>query len=133
MDFWTVEKGELVRYRRTGQCKQCGQCCYQKRITFSMAVGAATTTGEGTSQEDKDWSSREGWSIFYAQGIWWYFIVQEIAYDAEKRCPKLSEELLCEEWMDPVEFRPICRYWPFHPSDLEMFPDCGFSFERMDD
>ena len=42
--------------------------------------------------------------------------------------PQLSDDGTCSEWQDDLQFRPICRYWPFNPIDLEEFPGCGFSF-----
>ncbi len=45
-------------------------------------------------------------------------------------CPALKNDDVCSEWQKEG-FRPICRYWPFHPDNLELFPNCGFSFERI--
>ena len=133
MDFWTVENGELVKYRRSGKCNACGQCCCKHTIVFQMEVGFDSGNREDDGEEDDhDWSEREGWHMFYAQGIWWYFKINEIAED-QSRCPNLNEDNLCNDFGDMEKWRPICRYWPFHPGNLEKFPGCGFSFERVEE
>jgi hypothetical protein len=69
--------------------------------------------------------------MFFAQGLWWYF---KVASDDEPSpCTQLDENNKCRVWMDIDKFPAICRYWPFHPSNLEKFPQCGFSFERQED
>lgn len=130
MIFWTVENGELVAYERTGECRRCGACCYKHRITYTLEVDFASDPDEQESEEDFDWSCREGYSMFRAQGAWWY--IKIIAMGEPHRCPYLTKDNKCSMWQDPEEFRPICRYWPFHPTNLEKFPECGFKFERLD-
>lgn len=96
-----------------------------------MEVGYRSGEREDEDDDDFDWSCREGWSMFIAQGIWWYFKVTAIE-DEKFRCEALDERDQCKLW-DTDRFKPICRYWPFHPSNLEKFPQCGFSFERQED
>ena len=132
MDFWTVEDGELARYIRHGECNQCGACCCTHTITLQMEVGAQNGKRDDESDDEKkehDWSEREGWSMFLAQGIWWYFKITAIE-PKENFCPALTPDRQCSEWQTD-DFRPICRYWPFHPDNLAKFPTCGFSFERI--
>ena len=130
MDVWTVEDGELVCYRRTGECNECGQCCCNCMITFQMEIDFGSNVQENRDDPDFDWSCREGWNMFYAQGIWWYFKIDNIV-GKESRCESLMDDGRCKSWQDPDTFRPICRYWPFHPDNLERFPTCGFRFERV--
>ena len=79
---------------------------------------------------EEDWSEREDWSIFLAQGMWWYFYIYDIE-DKPTYCECLDSNNLCSIWMDDEEFKPICRYWPMHPSHIEKFEGCGFKFERI--
>ena len=133
MIFWIVEDGELVKYERSGSCKQCGKCCRDTRITFQFKVGAIVQ--EHSTEEDireEDWSKLEGWSMFLAQGTWWYFGRFEICDEAGRKCPALEGDNLCTNWMEE-DFRPICRYWPFGPSNIEYFPECGFSFTKLEE
>ena len=129
MDFWTVENGELVCYERTGECNGCGQCCCTHTITYQVEVGFDSGERDDEGDDDYSWSVREDWSMFQAQGIWWYFKITSIE-DTPSHCPGLTDDNRCSEWQNMDTFRPICRYWPFHPSNLEKFPGCGFSFER---
>ena len=89
-------------------------------------------TRDANELTDNPWEGKEGWSMFLAQGVWWYFKIETVEKDGERRCGLLDEDNNCEEWLDPMDFRPICRYWPFHPSNLELFPNCGFSFSKSD-
>lgn len=131
MKFWTVENGKLVLYERTGQCNKCGACCCTRTITYQMEVGFASGKREDDGERDYDWSSREGWSMFVAQGIWWYFKVTSIEEKSpgDTVCDRLVDGL-CNVWRGD-DFRPICRYWPFHPSNVKAFPECGFRFKKV--
>lgn len=131
MDIWTVENGELVLYRRSGECKRCGACCRDKIIVYEMEVSVDSGNRDGEDNDDSDWSCREGQSMFLAQGIWWYFNIPEVKDDSQL-CPKLTSDNECSEW-NTESFRPICKYWPFHPRNIEKFPKCGFRFEQYED
>lgn len=134
MIIWSVEDGGLIKYERSGECNRCGDCCGHKgQISFQMkfAFDDSDDKDKVEDKDESDWSEYEGWSILYAQGIFWWFKITNIGgeggchyYDSDKR--------LCTTWMSDRYFKPICRYWPFHPSNLEQFPNCGFSFERVE-
>lgn len=130
--FWIVEDGVLVEYRRSGECKRCGQCCCGVTINYTEGMQFVSSEKGEEKQQDLEWSEYEGYSVFRAQGLWWYFRTNSIEENAEDRCEALSAEGQCEDWGDPERFKPICRYWPYHPKDLEHFPDCGFSFEKVE-
>jgi len=85
-------------------------------------------------KEKEDWSHREGWTMVLAHGCWWYFKVMFPPDSGREKtpCGQLEEGNLCGEWDNPEGFRPICRYWPMHPSHVEMFPGCGFKFEKRE-
>lgn len=129
-NFWTVENGSLVLYKRTGECKGCGQCCCTHEIIYCLEVGFKSGRREDAGDEKFDWTSREGWSMFLAQGVWWYIKIVSVE-DRPSPCSRLTDDMKCKDWQDFDEFPVICRYWPFHPSNLEKFPGCGFSFERV--
>ena len=119
--FWGVVDGKLVCYKRSGECNQCGDCC-KAGITYQSEIGSAVEQHADTekSVEDGDWTKREGWAIFKAQGIWWYFKVElpsETPEGGHTACGSLTEEAgpsggtikaTCERWKDET-FRPICR------------------------
>ena len=134
--FWAVESGELVRYDRSGECKQCGECC-KAGIFYQTEVGTAARSHEHESEEEADWTGREDWNMFIAQGIWWYFKVGFPADDAVAQLVPCGDldcaggVNFCTSWQDEG-FRPICRYWPFHPNHVARFPKCGFKFEKVE-
>lgn len=143
-DFWGVRDGKLVQYKRSGECNQCGDCC-KAGIYYTSKIGSAVeqhAEQDTKSKEDADWKGYEGWAVFAAQGIWWYFDVkrpEKAPEGGHKGCGSLTEEkgpcgrtvkATCERWMDET-FRPICRYWPMLPEHVEWFPFCSFTFERV--
>lgn len=129
MDFYAVENGELICYRRIGECNQCGECCRGKStITFRVDVGAAKKAEE---EEEFDWSPWEGWNIFQAQGLWWYFKIWLNA-DKETSCESLTEDGRCSIHEEFIKKPAICTYWPMHPNHVTAFPSCSYTFERID-
>lgn len=136
-DFYTIENGKAVHYERTGECNKCGECCGIKNtISYNVEVRF------GRSEEDKtedwkedDWSAWEGYTLLWAQGLWWYFKVESV-YQKEEPQPcgsQDSDTMLCNCWDDVDEFSAICRYWPFRQSDLDEFSNCGYTFKEIID
>jgi Fe-S-cluster containining protein len=123
--FWIVEDGELVSYLRTGSCNQCGRCCCQNEIGIQMEA----YTGRRTEGKP-DYSQWEGWSHHRDQGIdwWWRLDVRDKMGDP---CHYQDEKGLCMRW--DGDLPAVCRYFPMHPRDIEKFPECGFSFERIEE
>jgi len=129
MDLWIIEGGDFVPYTRHGQCHQCGQCCCTHTIEYRMSVSFSNDSEPGDDVAE-DWSDWEGWSVLYAQGVYFWFKVTDIE-DEPNPCPAYDAEThQCTIWQDPEKFRPVCRYWPFNPEDIVKFEGCGFSFER---
>ena len=133
MIMYIVENGKLVRYERTGKCNMCGDCCGAKNtITYQIKSNFGNNTIEGKVKEvsEDDWSEYEGYTVFWAQRLWWYFRILKITDPPTSgRCSEQDPETFqCKVWKDFDEFPVICRYWPFNPKDLEQFPNCSFKF-----
>jgi Fe-S-cluster containining protein len=118
--FWIVEDGEFVLYKRNGKCLSCGECCRGNLIT------ARTTTSQDAKEGvDLPLSNWDGYSVFQVGDIWrWY---KAELTNKPRICASLNGNK-CDCWQTD-EWPEFCRYWPFHPRDIEPFPDCGFSFE----
>lgn len=138
-DFYTIENGKAVHYVRTGECNRCGDCCGIKNtITYNVEVHFGESAPDETKDwKEEDWSAWEGYTLFYAQKLWWYFKVTEVSQKEDPQpCGQQDQDTqLCEQWDDVDKFPAICRYWPFRQSDLEQFPNCGYTFtkEKKDD
>jgi len=129
IDFYTIEDGKPVHYRRAGECHRCGKCCCEHHtIRYKQ-----TLTLGSEFPELEDWAEWEGYTLFFAQGIWWWFLVYEVTDEPSPCFFHDKDGRGCKIWNDPENFPMICRYWPFRTVDLEQFPECGFSFERADD
>lgn len=131
MDFWTVESGELIHYKRTGECNQCGECCESKH-TIGYKVEVEHRLKDTEEDKDFDWACREGWNMFLAQRLWWYFKTWSNVGDGH-RCSQLTLKGQCRDHNDPIEMPAICTYWPMHPSHVAAFPSCSYSFERIEE
>ena len=131
MEIWVIRNGELTRWRRTGECNSCGDCC-KGMLSYQMQVAIRDDAG-APGASDNDWSDFEGWSAFLSQGIWWWFKVEQL--EGGRTCGDLDcigGKHFCTTWQDSNTFRPICRYWPFHPDHLEWFPRCSFEMEELE-
>jgi Fe-S-cluster containining protein len=131
-DFYTVEQGHPVHYVRSGECNRCGACCGARstiRYTVEVQVGSDEDAESGDSWQAADWSAWGGYTLFWAQGLWWYVKVLSVEDDPNPCRAQDTQTGLCTLW-NTDEFPAICRYWPFRSSDLDSFPQCGFSFER---
>lgn len=127
MKLYIVEQGEFVEYARLGECNQCGTCCCTRAINCkTQAVGGYDQDDDET--EPTNWSEWEGYSVFWAQHLWWYMKPETLETEREKPCDSFVDGL-CTVWKTD-EWPSICRYWPVHPNDLLAFPECGFQFVR---
>ena len=128
-EFTIIENGKRVKYLREGECNLCGACCCKNTIVVNITAGAGN---EHYDEDEKtDWSKWEGYSEFESQGIYWWiklYVKDEMMESGG--CPRLIDGK-CADWMTR-EFKAVCRYFPVHPSDIAKFPECGFSFRRVD-
>ena len=133
MDIWIVEHGKYVLYKRTGECKRCGLCCCKNVIDTQVQLAEIQPEDkqrENDNEPDEDLSAWEGWSAFRAQALWFWIKFNVHDELREEACGALVAGK-CSEWKG-YDFPAVCRYWPVHPSDLAKFPECGFSFERVE-
>lgn len=118
---WDEEEQICTGYIRHGECKQCGACC-RAHIVYRVA-------GEVAMQDRKNGGSRTTgigiWSEISSGDERTFF--ETIKVGEGKGCSRLGKNNVCKEYK---ERRVICTEWPFNPSDLEHFPNCGYSFEE---
>ena len=119
--FWIVENGDLVLYKRTGECRQCGQCCCSNLITGERAIGSGEETKEGEEYPDL-----EGHSAFL-DGETWIWLKYTVS---EKTRPNGCDSLVDGKCGCHDDKPEACRYWPVHPDNVAWFPDCGYEFEK---
>lgn len=129
---WVIENGAPALYERKGKCNRCGECCYKHTIRYQVRT-VQVTEGDTDMEGPDDWSEWEGWSVFLAQGMWWWFKVRVVDLNEEKYCcPEYIREVKhCNLWGNDIRFKAICRYWPFHPDVLQYFPNCGWTLEKV--
>lgn len=133
--IWVIENGVPALYERKGKCNRCGECCHCHTIRYQVKTVQVTTDDKDAEEPGpEDWAEWEGWSVFLAQGLWWYFKVKVVDLNEERYCcPEYIEEIKhCNLWQDDVRFKAICRYWPFHPDVLQHYPNCGWTLERAE-
>lgn len=133
-DLWIYPNGDPDEapelWARKGHCTQCGECC-KLHWLLSYRIGGcknAPPSPEGVPRSG--WGTTpivaEDW-----EGYWRYW--QKADVESEHvPCGSYDDSGICVFHDDP-EREEICRKWPVMPSDLDHFPDCTFSFERVDD
>jgi len=121
--FWVVEDGRLAEYSRRGSCNKCGLCCCKNKIKVRMRAHI----GGDDSDNTDDYSDWEGWSCHEDRGVEWWWKLDVTNEMLDKKCESLTENR-CERWNDDIPV--VCQYFPMQPSDIEKFPECGFSFVR---
>jgi hypothetical protein len=132
--FWIVENGAYVKYIRHGSCNKCGLCCCSNEIGIKMEACMSGDSGPSRPDINRggNFDEWEGYSHHSDQRVdwWWKLDVKDkITGSVCESFDPLTN--LCDVW-DEDDFPAVCRYFPFHPRDIEKFPDCGFSFERVD-
>ena len=125
MDLTIIENGERIKYIREGECNLCGACCCKNVIGVKIVAGVGNS-----SDDDTDWGDWEGYSEFWSQGIWWWVKLDIKDEMHEKPCAGFVDGK-CVDW-DTRKFPAVCRYFPVRPRDIEKFPECGFSFRRVE-
>lgn len=129
MIVWVIRGGEIVGYRRLGECLGCGECCSR----FGYTCQRAESPKEAKDGEYEDLTRREGWAIedWDDPNKWQWWGPFEIS-DREHICECFdSDTKRCGEW-GTKEWKEVCRKFPFRPEDLEGLSNCGFRFERLE-
>ncbi len=121
---WDEKKKICYGYVRSGKCKNCGDCC-NAHIVYRVA-------GEDSMQDRRNGGSAKTpglgiWSEVNKEDDRIYFSTIKIEINTDKPCSLLGEDNLCKVH---DEKKAMCAEWPFNPSDLEFFPNCGYSFEE---
>ena len=133
--MYIVEDGKLVEYERTGECCKCGDCCHNKDALIYIVQGHWPSDEELKDPDafkDDDWSAWEGYSLIWAQGIWWYFKMLP-SLDKPQYCEAYDPDTcLCTCFDDKIQLPAICTYWPFRESDMAEFPNCTFKFNKKE-
>jgi len=130
MHVWIVEDGQFALYERRGQCNRCGECCCNHGIQVSMQI-RSNEDREEREDVDPSWLSEyEGWSAIQEEGRWYWFKTTCISLRDESCDAYDPETHLCTIWQEK-DFKPVCKFWPWHPSDILPFERCSFYFERV--
>lgn len=121
---WNYDTGIVTECQRLGKCKQCGKCCKAK-ITFEICKPRRNNNRNGGAMTNETgiWSEIN-------RGRWRYFFkIKSVDLDTTK-CESLTDDNLCQHHGDKD---PICGWWPFSPKCIDLFPDCGYSFEKINE
>lgn len=124
---WDDEKKIVIEYRRVGECKKCGVCC-MKQICYRISGEFAMQKG---GKPFERFPRNIGmWSEINTGEERLYFNTIDIIDDTANVCTSLDENGLCKDH-NKKSRKIICKEWPYSPKDLEHFPNCGYSFEKI--
>lgn len=130
-----IRNGEVVRYRRSGSCLACGECCARFFYTCRTAEGEHGPAEEG---KEADLSQYEGWAIEDWDDPdklrWWGpFEIEEITPERRRElCPSFHADTNMCDLFGTEQWKELCRKFPFRPEDLEGIKHCGFTFKELE-
>lgn len=128
MIFVIVEDGKQVRYERKGSCNMCGACCQGKFMVAEHTTSKDEMDSCQPPEIEDDWSDWEGWSAYWDGEMWQWWKVTKLGPETHM-CPGfINGKCRCHETKPD-----ICKTWPWHPNDILAFPECGYSFSRLND
>ena len=132
---WTEETPEV--WIRTGECTRCGQCCEQHHLFNYYATGDKSNENAPPLPKNAPVAphgfkigvpiAQEHW-----EGYWRYWQRQDRILE-DKACEAFVDGLCTLHELEEGGKPEICRKWPIMPNDIEPFPECGFSFEKLED
>ena len=114
---WDYESHEVIEYERRGECNECGDCC---RATITLrGKNGDITDHEGTWSE----VTRDNFKDrFFLRMLW----VEQL----NEPCCQLRDNKCAIQDLKQSQQR-ICAEWPTHPSQVEPFPNCSYSFVEI--
>jgi Fe-S-cluster containining protein len=133
--LWLWPDGALdqdpERWVREGACHRCGLCCeLERKLTYTS--GHERQEGSEITEEldNHGWPRGSPIAAEDWEGKWVYWTKRTpgdpapicSAYEGDGICAVHADDDRCE----------ICRKWPILPADLDAFPDCGYSFRRVE-
>jgi hypothetical protein len=124
---WDYDTKQVVRFRRTGQCNRCGECC-RKCVSFRVVFGSdqpvePARDGGETTDATGTWYEVEGTT---PRRFFGHFKVT----NGETCCAlkKDNGRVSCGDYDDRHN---LCTDWPLAPELVEAFPNCGYFFEEV--
>ena len=121
--LWNYDRRVVVQYRRMGSCCQCGECCrgsLRVSVRKSIEDGKPRQGGEVTSGKNQWVEARHnGRRIFFRM-----LGVEGQSSD----CYWQNKQGLCT-FYENRHF--LCQAWPFTPHDIELFPECSYTFIEL--
>jgi hypothetical protein len=121
---WDYDTSTATEWLRLGGCNHCGECC-KITIYLRTAVTVEDDARNGGTATDQDglWHQwRENDEARYWKIV--SIIEDENSKDcyAENNCQCTNES----EWKGD-----ICKSWPLHPSQVEVFNNCSYRFLKL--
>ena len=131
---WDYDNNICTRYKRVGQCNQCGECCKATIKYTAIPLYKNGDTIEGTQEW---WLRTDGkgvWNEVFYYGARRYVKItdNEGLYREEGPCGWLTRSNKCLGRLFGDWSAILCMVWPLSPKHIEPFPNCGFSFVEVE-
>lgn len=115
---WDYDTLTAIRYKRIGECNNCGDCC-KRLIKMKLVEGDSQTHGGITTNGECRWSEIEN-------GDKREFVKFSDHEDPDhKPCVMLVDNMCSINGEKPW----CCTVWPTSPSDIKSFKNCSYGFE----
>lgn len=128
---WDYDNNVVTKYKRTGECNGCGDCC---RSLIEFVAHPNEIPDAYNDYPD----IRDGGVYTDEQGVWH----QVINENGEKRLFKINKIEEVGTRMPCLALNPetnmctmhfdknlLCKGWPFSPKQVTPFKNCSYVFE----
>jgi hypothetical protein len=132
---WDYDAHKIILWQRNGECNHCGECCKKAgAIQFEVSD---TMMSDNTFPDG--FNSQAGGDTTNGKGNW-----NEFQWHGQRRffgnVRTLDKEVSpCSEWQDGrcaihnADKPVICHQWPLSPRQIEPYPDCSYTFEKIEE
>ncbi len=125
---WNFGTKVVTQWLRHGECSQCSDCC-KAHISYSfggVGIGLWGPMGKTIGNEQGIWlEARSGNHRLFMSPV------TVVMNDPDFPPCRLLVKGGCKAHKHKARKAPLCDLWPIHPSQVEIFPNCSYTFEKI--
>lgn len=128
---WNYNKGTVIEYERTGSCCLCGKCC-MATISYELCNQEGYRVGKFACLSKTVVEEKGIWLEVRQGGLRLFSSSYRMQYKNTSSC-SYYDDGLCILHPQSVDVAPLCKFWPLHPAHVEMFPECTYKFNKVNE
>jgi len=133
--LWLWSDGDLNKdpelWHREGQCHRCGACCeLAGKLSYITGPESDSVPPDTEKRDNSGWPPGRQIVAEQWEGPWVFWQPKD-PDDRVPMCSSYEGDGICGRY-ENGDRSEICRKWPILPADLDLFPECGYSFRRAE-